>query len=74
MNDVVNHPNHYTQGDVECIDAMLSAFGENELKIYCKIAAFKYLWRMEHKNGIEDIKKAIWYLNKIVHLEESHDR
>ena len=67
-NDVVNHPSHYTQGGIECIDAMKSAFGADELAVYCKIAAFKYLWRSEFKNGDEDIEKAIWYLNKYKEL------
>lgn len=70
IDDVVNHPSHYTHGSIECIDAMESAFGAEELAIYCKIVAFKYLWRMEHKNGLEDIEKAIWYLNKLVELKK----
>lgn len=41
--DVVNHPSHYTQGNIECIDAMKSAFGAAQLATYCKIAAFKYI-------------------------------
>ena len=72
MNDNVNHPNHYCQGGVECIDAMEAAFGKKELATYCKIAAFKYIWRLEHKNGIEDVKKAIWYLNKYVELKTNN--
>lgn len=68
-NDVVNHPSHYTQGGVECIDAMKSAFGADELAVYCKIAAFKYIWRCELKNGSEDVKKAILYLQKFLELE-----
>lgn len=69
-NDIVNHPAHYTQGGIECIDAMEAAFGAAELAVYCKIAAFKYIWRCEHKNGTEDIKKAVWYLNKYIDLSE----
>lgn len=69
-NDVVNHPAHYTQGGIECIDAMKSAFGADELAVYCKIAAFKYIWRCEHKNGLEDVKKAVWYLNKYLELKD----
>lgn len=42
-NDVINHPSHYTQGGIECIDAMESAFGAAQLAVYCKIAAFKYI-------------------------------
>lgn len=68
--DVVNHPSHYTQGGIECIDAMKSAFGADEVAIYSKIAAFKYIWRCEHKNGLEDVKKAVWYLNKYIELKE----
>lgn len=68
-NDAVNHPSHYTQGGIECIDAMKSAFGAAELAVYCKIAAFKYIWRCEHKNGSEDVQKAIWYMNKYLELE-----
>lgn len=45
-NDVINHPSHYTQGGIECIDAMKSAFGAAQLAVYCKIAAFKYIWAL----------------------------
>lgn len=72
-NDVVNHPSHYTQGGIECIDAMESAFGAARLAVYCKIAAFKYIWRCEYKNGAEDVKKAIWYLNKFLELKGDAD-
>lgn len=68
--DMVNSPPHYTQGGIECIDAMKSAFGATELEAYCKIAAFKYIWRCEKKNGNEDIRKAIWYLQKYLSLKE----
>lgn len=71
--DVVNHPTHYTQGGIECIDAMEAAFGAHELATYSKIAAFKYIWRTEHKNGLEDIKKAVWYLNKYIELMEKSE-
>ncbi len=66
--DNVNHPSHYTQGGIECIDAMTSAFGKEAVKHFCICNAFKYVWRSEHKNGIEDIDKAIWYLNKVKEL------
>lgn len=67
--DLVNHPSHYIHGGIECIDAMKAAFGSDELKVYCKIAAFKYLWRADHKGGLQDIQKANWYLNKYLELE-----
>lgn len=68
--DPVNHPIHYIHGGIECIDAMKAAFGSDELKVYCKIAAFKYLWRADHKGGLQDIQKANWYLNKYLELEK----
>lgn len=65
MNDIVNHPKHYTSGDIECIDAMVAAFGREYVMNYCVCNAFKYLWRCEHKGSRAiDIQKAIWYLNK----------
>ena len=71
--DPVNHPSHYTQGKIECIEAMESAFGIAKTAAYCHVNAFKYLWRTDHKNGLEDIKKAVWYLNKEVELLEKKD-
>lgn len=48
-NDPVNHPAHYTSGSVECIDAMVSAFGAAQVAVYAKIAAFKYLSQRRHR-------------------------
>lgn len=60
----VDHPAHYNQGGIECIDAMVSAYGREAVQSFCIINAFKYLWRAEKKNQVEDIDKAIWYLDK----------
>jgi hypothetical protein len=67
--EVVEHPAHYTQGEVECIDALKSALGPEGFKAYCRGACLKYLWRTEHKNGTEDLLKCQWYLNRLI--EES---
>lgn len=67
----VNHPEHYNQGGIECIDAMISAFGKEAVSNFCIINAFKYTWRASDKNGIEDIDKAIWYLNKYKELTDN---
>jgi hypothetical protein len=67
----VAHPSHYNQGNIECIDAMVAAFGKEAVATFCHINAFKYLWRTEHKNGLQDIDKAIWYLNKYKELKAS---
>lgn len=64
--DPVNHPAHYTSGGIECIDAMQAAFGAEAVKDFCLCNAFKYLWRHRNKNGVEDLKKARWYLNRLI--------
>lgn len=67
----VTHPSHYTQGGIECIDAMVAAYGKEAVEVFCLLNAFKYLWRTEHKNGNEDLEKAIWYLKKRLELSNS---
>ena len=64
----INHPDRYAGGKFECIDVMLDVFGADAVKHFCILNAFKYLWRAEKKNGVEDIKKAVWYLNKFIEL------
>lgn len=69
--DNVQHPSHYTQGKVECIEALESATaGLSGIEAVCTANAIKYLWRWKRKNGIEDVKKAQWYINHLIkHLE-----
>ena len=65
--EMVNHPPHYGQGEVECIDAIESALGAEGFKAYCRGNAMKYLWRSEYKGNSEaDLSKANWYLNRIL--------
>lgn len=66
--DMVNSPPHYINGGIECIDAMIASQGTTAVKDFCLCNAFKYIWRTKNKNGIEDIDKAIWYLNKYKEL------
>lgn len=72
-NKNVDHPSHYNQGSIECIDAMVAAFGTEKTALWCKINAFKYLWRSDYKNGMEDLKKASWYINKAINLIEESE-
>ena len=66
-NDMVNSPSHYTQGEIECIDAIEQVVnGLDGMEAMCTGNAIKYLWRWKHKNGVEDIKKAMWYLQRMV--------
>lgn len=65
--DVVNHPAHYTNGKIECIDAIEAATdGLTGFKGYAVGNIIKYLWRWHKKNGLEDLKKARWYLDKLI--------
>lgn len=66
----VNHPNHYNQGQYECIAVMESIYGIEATMNFCLLCAFKYTWRTNDKDGIQDIDKAIWYLNKYKELHE----
>lgn len=68
--DPIEKPSHYVTGDYECFDVMQETEGEEAVKNFCKCNAFKYLYRSKRKNGLEDIKKAIWYLKKYVELSE----
>lgn len=66
------NPNHYKKGKIECIHAIESAtVGKTGIEAVCVANVIKYLWRYEEKNGLEDVKKAQWYLNKLIEtLEE----
>lgn len=69
--DSVNHPKHYESGKFECIDVMAEAIGLEDTKGFCLCNAFKYIYRCtkKHETPVEDVKKAIWYLNKFLELE-----
>ena len=71
--DNVNHPSHYETGNFECIDVMIETQGKEAVKSFCICNAFKYLYRHKRKNRTEDIKKAVWYLNKYLEMEESEN-
>lgn len=74
LKDNVNHPSHYTQGKVECIDALESAtIGKSGIEAVCVANVIKYLWRYEEKNGIEDVKKAQFYLNRLLATLENNN-
>lgn len=73
VKDVVNHPSHYESGRFECIDVMEETQGKEAVMDFCICNAFKYLYRHKRKNGIEDIKKARWYLDKFIELAEREE-
>lgn len=73
-NDKINHPAHYTQGEIECIDALAAATtGLQGIEAVCTANAIKYLWRWKLKNGVEDLKKAQFYINHLINKLEKVD-
>jgi|TARA_R110002074_G_scaffold243669_2_gene415315 hypothetical protein len=80
--DFVNNPPHYNKGSIECIEAM-KAMSDGvasssphgwQMQLhgaYCWQNAFKYLWRWPYKNGVEDLRKCRYYLDRLIkELEE----
>lgn len=66
-NDPVNHPSHYTQGGIECIEAIEAACtGLTGDEAYYVGQVIKYIWRWKHKNGLQDLEKAEWYLDRLI--------
>lgn len=74
MANNVNHPTHYNQDGMECIDEMIIVFGVEAVKHFCVCNAWKYRYRANKKNGEEDLEKANWYINKFKELIESEVR
>lgn len=72
--DNVNHPSHYETGKFECIDVMLETQGAEATKNFCLCNVFKYIYRHEGKNGIEDIRKAKWYLDKYLWIVDEYEK
>ena len=66
MADMVNHPGHYTHGKIEVIRIMEDQLTPEEYRGYAKGQVLKYITREKYKNGFEDLKKAQWYLNRLI--------
>lgn len=72
MADMVNHPPHYTYGQVEVID-VIEDVCEDGFDGYLLGNVMKYVMRHRHKNGVEDLRKARWYLDRLIERYESAD-
>lgn len=76
MSDSVNKPDHYTYGKLECIDVIKEITNGNDaigIEAFCLGNVLKYLWRYKHKNGTEDLRKARWYLNRLIEEDETNE-
>jgi hypothetical protein len=69
--DMVNHPPHYNQKGIECIDAIQAAT-DIGFEYYLQGNIMKYLWRYRYKDGSQDLKKALWYLNKLIEIRDAN--
>lgn len=64
MTDLINHPPHYTFGTIEVIEVI------DGLNLdYYQGNIVKYVARYKHKGGVDDLKKARWYLNRLIQIE-----
>ena len=64
--DNVNHPGHYTSGKIEVIKIIEDQLTPEEYRGYIKGQVIKYITRERYKNGLEDLKKARWYLDRLI--------
>jgi len=67
--DAVNAPAHYQGDKMQCIDAMEAMLTQDEFRGYLRGNVFKYQWRFREKGGVEDLRKARWYLDRLIKLE-----
>ena len=68
--DMVNRPPHYNKSGIECITAISAATGDG-FEYYLQGNIIKYVWRYPYKNGVEDLKKARWYLDKLIDISST---
>lgn len=62
-------PSYYNDSEISCIDAMVSAFGREATAHFCKVNAFKYIWRLGNKDDeSQEVGKIKWYLDKYLEL------
>ena len=64
--DSVDNPAHYNKGGVECIDAIRGSMSAEAFRGFLKGNVMKYVFRYEAKNGLEDLRKARWYLERLI--------
>lgn len=64
-------PSYYNDSEISCIDAMVSAFGREATAHFCKVNAFKYIWRLGNKDDeSQEVGKIKWYLDKYLELTQ----
>ncbi len=71
--DLVNHPSHYADSSIECIDAIEAQLTAEEFQGYLRGNCVKYLWRWRNKGGLQDLKKTKWYLDRLITVNETQN-
>jgi len=72
--DLVNHPPHYIDGGIECIEAIEAQLTPEEYRGYLKGNCVKYIWRERHKGNTESLKKAQWYMDRLIGFDEVNQK
>lgn len=67
--DNVNRPSHYASGEIECIEAIKAQMTPEEYQGYLRGNVVKYMWRWREKGGVESLRKARWYLDRLIASE-----
>jgi len=73
LEDIVNRPNHYHKGGIDVIKYMEMKFPKEQLVGFHRGNALKYLMRYQDKGGVEDLRKAEFYIKKLIELEAAAD-
>ena len=71
--DLVNSPAHYVSGGIQCIDAIKASMSKLEYEGFLKGNLIKYTWRYRDKGGVQDLRKANWYLDRLIKTHETHN-
>jgi hypothetical protein len=73
--DMVNHPPHYKQGEIECIDGIEASMSAAQFEGYLKGNVLKYVWRYGTKDQGQDLEKANWYLLRLIsHVKTLYEK
>ena len=70
---MVNHPSHYVDGEIECIEAIEAQLTPDEYRGYLKGNIAKYVWRERLKGGVTSLQKAQWYLDRLIQFDEAQN-
>jgi hypothetical protein len=73
VNDLIQRPDHYTSGGIETIDFIQAKMTPEQFRGYLIGNVVKYISRFQHKNGEQDLKKARWYLERLIQEVETNE-